>query len=99
MADELLTTSQVAELAHVSEQTVRRWRFDGDLPFVRLGYRTIRHRRGDVLALLEGRTERTVAFSAQAPERPRPIVTMVQGDGATQRVAVRVHRHPFDATD
>lgn len=54
--DELLTTSEVAELAKVSEQTVRRWRFDGDLPFIRLGYRTVRHRRSDVEDLIYGVT-------------------------------------------
>jgi excisionase family DNA binding protein len=46
---ELLTTAEVAEYAKVSPQTVRRWRYDGDLEFVRLGYRTIRHRRADVV--------------------------------------------------
>jgi len=50
--DALLTTSQVAELANVSEQTVRRWRYDGDLPFFRLGYRTVRYQRDDVVALI-----------------------------------------------
>lgn len=50
--DGLLTTAQVAELANVSEQTVRRWRYDGDLPFFRLGYRTVRYQRDDVVALI-----------------------------------------------
>jgi excisionase family DNA binding protein len=45
---ELLTTREVAELCGVDEGTVRRWRFDGDLPYVRLGYRTVRHLRADV---------------------------------------------------
>lgn len=51
--DELLTTAEVADMAKVSVQTVRRWRFDGDLPFFRLGYRTVRHRRTDVADLIE----------------------------------------------
>jgi excisionase family DNA binding protein len=49
----LLTTAEVAEMANVSEQTVRRWRYDGDLPFFRLGYRTVRQRRSDVADMLE----------------------------------------------
>lgn len=56
--DDLLTTGEVAELANVSPQTVRRWRFDGDLAYYRLGYRTIRHRRADVDQLLEQRRVR-----------------------------------------
>lgn len=51
--DGLLTTAEVAELANVSEQTVRRWRYDGDLPFFRLGYRTVRFRRDDVAELIQ----------------------------------------------
>lgn len=50
--DGLLTTAEVAELANVSEQTVRRWRYDGDLPFFRLGYRTVRYQRDDVVAMI-----------------------------------------------
>lgn len=46
--DDLLTTRDVAARMRVSEQTVRRWRYDGDLPFVRFGYRTVRFELGDV---------------------------------------------------
>lgn len=49
---DLLTTAEVAEMCRVSVETVRRWRYDGDLPYVRLGYRTIRHFRRDVHRLI-----------------------------------------------
>ncbi len=53
--DELLTTAEVADMCAVSTDTVRRWRYDGLLPYVRLGYRTVRHHRADVGALLSMR--------------------------------------------
>jgi excisionase family DNA binding protein len=49
--EELLTASEVADLARVSERTVRRWRDDGILPAVKIG-RVARYRRVDVDRLL-----------------------------------------------
>lgn len=53
---DLLTPAELAELARVSPQTVRRWRFDGDgPPAVRLGHRTVRYRRSDVDTWIDDR--------------------------------------------
>lgn len=52
--DELLTTSQVAELTGLSENTLRRWRSDEDPRsprYVRAG-RLIRYRREDITTWL-----------------------------------------------
>jgi excisionase family DNA binding protein len=44
----LMTQRQVAELTHISERTLERWRVIGsDLPYVKLGYRVM-YRREDV---------------------------------------------------
>lgn len=71
--DELLTSVQVAELCGVSVQSVRRWRFDGDLPYYRLGYRTVRYRREDVDELLASRTVHNRFVSPRPDDAPRPI--------------------------
>lgn len=72
-SDELLTTGEVAELAKVSTDTVRRWRFDGDLPFFRLGYRTIRHRRGDVEELLWSRRRSADSLHGDTGREQSPV--------------------------
>lgn len=51
MADELLTTAEVADLLRVTRQTLTRWRKDGKLPAVKIG-RLVRFKRSDVEALL-----------------------------------------------
>ena len=38
----------MAELLQVSENTVTRWRYDGDLAYVRLSPRLVRFRREDI---------------------------------------------------
>lgn len=46
----LLTASEVAEILQVSPRTLASWRANNpdDLPFVRIGDRTVRYRRDDV---------------------------------------------------
>ncbi len=46
----LLTASEVADILQVSPRTLASWRANrpDDLPFVRIGDRTIRYRRDDV---------------------------------------------------
>lgn len=53
--DELLSDGDVADEVGVSAQTVRRWRYDGDLPYVRFGYRTVRVRRSDLREMIWSR--------------------------------------------
>lgn len=52
MADDLLTTREVADQARVSTVTVTRWMHDGRLVGIKVGPRTFRFRRSDVEALL-----------------------------------------------
>ena len=49
---ELMTAADVADRLGVSVETVNRWRYDGDLPYVRLGYRTVRYLESDVARLV-----------------------------------------------
>jgi excisionase family DNA binding protein len=51
----LMSDEQVAELLGVSRGTVRRWRYDGDLPYVRLGRNLVRISRDDVDELVASR--------------------------------------------
>jgi predicted DNA-binding transcriptional regulator AlpA len=61
--DDLLTTKHVAAWLGVSVQTLEIWRCKRKgPPFVRLGPRSIRYRRGDVLAWL---AERVHACSSE----------------------------------
>lgn len=49
----------IAELATAlgeSERTVRSWKQSGVIPFLALGYRTVRFRLDDVMRALEKRT-------------------------------------------
>jgi predicted DNA-binding transcriptional regulator AlpA len=60
--DDLLTTRQVANWLGMSEQWVEIGRVKNFGPkFTRLGPRTIRYRRGDVLAWLNSRTHDSTA--------------------------------------
>jgi|RhiMetdeSRZDD1v2_1073273.scaffolds.fasta_scaffold2852332_1 excisionase family DNA binding protein len=48
--DDLLTTEQAAELLQLSPRTLRRWRTEGKgPPYIRLGARRVRYRRGAIL--------------------------------------------------
>ena len=50
--EELLTITEVAQIAKLSTQTVRRHIKDGVLPALRLGKKMIRVRRGDLQHVL-----------------------------------------------
>jgi Helix-turn-helix domain len=52
---DLLDTIAAARLLTLEPQTLRNWRVMGrtDLPFIRLGRRSIRYRRGDIVAFIE----------------------------------------------
>ena len=57
-ADELLTERQTAELLNISTRTLQAWRSDSvGPPFIRVG-RTIRYRRGALVAWMEANTVR-----------------------------------------
>jgi excisionase family DNA binding protein len=57
--DELLTSEQVAGMLAMSPMTVRRLRMSGEgPPFIRVGKRAIRYRRGDVEAWLRRRPKK-----------------------------------------
>lgn len=62
-ADDLLKTAEVADLARVSTVTVTRWFHEGRLPGVKVGPRTFRFRRSDVVALLAPPPSSTEAAS------------------------------------
>jgi predicted DNA-binding transcriptional regulator AlpA len=56
MADDLLTSKQVAALLGMTDRSLERWRTAGDGPrFIRLSRRTIRYRRADIDAFLAAR--------------------------------------------
>jgi excisionase family DNA binding protein len=57
MAEEgLMTEAELAQLLHVSLSTVKRLRVSGEgPPYVKIGKRAIRYRRGDVEAWLKRR--------------------------------------------
>ena len=63
MIQPLLTTAEVAGILRVHEETIRRMRLDGLLPFVRVGA-TIRFRVEDILAWIEANMEGTVCAEA-----------------------------------
>lgn len=53
--EKLLTTAEAAELLNLKPATLVKWRATGAvLPFVRLGAKTIRYRRADVLRVISG---------------------------------------------
>ena len=53
--DDLLTTDQVSDLLSIPYQTLTRWRNEGtvDLPYLRVGPKAIRYRKGAVVAFLD----------------------------------------------
>ena len=54
--DELLTDTDVSNITKVPTTTLRAWRARGKGPrFIRLGDRTVRHRRADIEAWLAER--------------------------------------------
>ena len=57
----LLTSAEVADMAGVSLQGVYLWRRKGWLPYIRLGYSTVRFRQSDVLEFLERRSHGLIA--------------------------------------
>ena len=46
--DQLLTTAQVAKKLNIAEKTVRKWRYEGLLPAVKVGKRLVRYRWRDI---------------------------------------------------
>lgn len=57
--EELLTSEQVARMLAMSPMTVRRLRMSGEgPPWIRVGKRAIRYRRGDVEAWLRRRPKK-----------------------------------------
>jgi len=56
--EELLKTSEVAEIAGVSLSTVRSWLYKGWLPYIRLSWNVVRVRKEDLLRFLEEREAR-----------------------------------------
>lgn len=57
-ADDLLTTTEVAEKYRVNRATVVRWLNNGQLTGIKVGPRTYRYRRADVEALLQPESEK-----------------------------------------
>jgi len=89
-----LTPGQVAELAGVSPDTVRRWTDDGRLPT----QRDARGRRSidgaDLAAfLVELAGEQTAAYGLSARNRFRGIVTRVERDGVAATVEIQAGPH------
>lgn len=52
ISDEMLSTTEAAELLRVSPQLIRLWVHRGDLPAVRIGRSLMRVRRADVLGMV-----------------------------------------------
>ncbi len=89
-----LSPIQVAELAGVSPDTVRRWTDDGRLPTSRdgRGHRSIAG--ADLAAFLVARAgEQTEASGLSARNRFRGIVTRVARDGVAATVEIQAGPH------
>ena len=56
----LQTEEEIALALGEESRTIRTWRHAGIIPFVSLGYRTIRYRLPDVIKALEKRTIKAV---------------------------------------
>jgi excisionase family DNA binding protein len=54
-ADSLLDDKMLADYVHTKPRTIRRWRNEEHLPFIRITSRVIRYRRADVDAWLARR--------------------------------------------
>ena len=62
---ELLTTSQAAVYLCVSKAFLERDRWAGArIPFIRVGSRTVRYRRADLDAYIDGRVRRSTSEGA-----------------------------------
>jgi predicted DNA-binding transcriptional regulator AlpA len=67
----LVSTATIAELAGVAPNTVLEWSKQGKLPKpIRLGKRTIRWHRADVLALLNGTYQAQASGTTEASACP-----------------------------
>lgn len=89
-----LTPTQVAELAGVSPDTVRRWTDDGRLPTTRdaRGHRSIEG--ADLAAfLVELAGEQKASSGLSARNRFRGIVTRVERDGVAATVEIQAGPH------
>jgi excisionase family DNA binding protein len=64
--DQLLTADQVASLLGLKRDTVLLWFRDGRLPGQKLGYKTVRFTRDDVMEAMRVQAQRT---AASAPPR------------------------------
>jgi len=62
---ELDTEAELARKLGEEERTVRNWRYEGFIPYIKLGHRTIRYRLESVLAALEKKTVRKRYFYQQ----------------------------------
>ena len=51
MPDELISTPEVAEMLHVTDETVRRWAETGIIRHIRLPSGQLRFERGDIEAI------------------------------------------------
>jgi excisionase family DNA binding protein len=51
--DGLLTTVELAKLLNISPKTVRKWRYERNLPAIKVGKRLVRYRKKDILAWLK----------------------------------------------
>ncbi len=65
-AEPLLTYSQVAAELHVKKGTLFYWVARGEIPYVRLGPRTVRFRRDELMRWLEARAVRELEPSVEA---------------------------------
>ena len=66
MANGLLTTAEAAEYLSVSKAFLERDRWAGArIPFVRVGSRSVRYRRGDLEAYVKNRMRRSTSDRGQ----------------------------------
>jgi len=56
--EELLKTSEAADLCGVSLSTLRSWLYKGELPYIRLSWNVVRVRRSDIMRFIEERETR-----------------------------------------
>jgi excisionase family DNA binding protein len=56
MTERLLTSAEVQQLLRVNRDCLNRWRRLHRIPFIRLGYRSVRFRQEDVARFIQRRT-------------------------------------------